>query len=161
MKKFFLICALFVFLALPVGGQTPEAKKLDEFGTIPCDEYLAHVDLITQTQAENPDAKIYVFVYEGSEKKPVYIKEGIVEWKSILPPYGLAKTRIESLKRHLKLRKIPLRNYVFANGGFREDFTVEAWLVSPGAKPPKPTPTLEKIKYRKGKAQGFSYDCGN
>jgi hypothetical protein len=159
MKKRFFSLALLIFLALPVCGQTPEAQKLEEFGTIHCDEYLARVDAILIGQANNPNAMIYVFIYEGKERQQIYKNGAFAGYKSVLPTYGTAKAKIESMKKYLKLRKQPVENYVFASGGFRADAGVEIWLVPPGAEPPKPTPGLKKIKYRKGKAQRFCLEC--
>ena len=110
-------------------------------------------------QANNPDSKIYVFVYEGKVSQPIYKESKLVGYKSLLPQYGLAKARIESMKKYLARKKVPVENYVFVNDGFREDFGVEIWMVPSDAKQPKPTPTLEKIKYRKGKPTGFCLGC--
>jgi hypothetical protein len=154
-----LISFLFLVLfPLSAFGQTKQAQKIDEFWNIPCNEYLARADMMMIAQNDNPAAKIYVVVYEGNQKGSVY-KNGNMTYRSVLPKPGLAKVVIESMKARLRKYKKPLDNYVFVNGGFREDFWVEIWLVPPGAESPKPTPTLKKIKYRKGKATGFCLDC--
>ena len=149
---FLIVCGFSVF------AQAEEARMIDEFGVIPCDEYLARVDAMAIEKANNQNAQIYVFIYEGKEKIPDY-NNGNVTYKTYLPRYGLAKAKIESMKKYLEFRKFTPQNYVFANGGFREEFRVEIWLVPPGAEAPKPTPTLEKMKYRKGKAKGFCTSC--
>ncbi|HVE56409.1 MAG TPA: hypothetical protein VNB22_06235 [Pyrinomonadaceae bacterium] len=153
-----LLPVFFCLFVLSVLGQEKEARRFDEYGTIPCDEYLARADNMIIAQKSNPDSKIYVFVYEGKEKRSVYNK-GEMTYKSVLPPRGLAKAKIDSMKKYVALKISPIESYVFANGGLREDFWVEIWVVPNGAEPPKPTPTLKKIKYRKGKARGFCLDC--
>lgn len=153
-----LLPVIFCLFVLSVFGQENEARKLDEYGTIPCDEYLARADAMIIAQKNNPNSKIYVFVYEGKEKRSVYNK-GEMTYKSVLPPRGLATAKIASMKKYVALKISALENYVFANGGFREDFWVEIWIIPNGAEPPKPTPALKKIKYRKGKAIGFCLDC--
>ena len=50
---------------------------------------------------------------------------------------------------------MPQEKFVFVESGFLEDFKVELWNVPDGATPPKPTPTLKRMKYRKGKPVGF------
>ncbi len=45
----------------------------------------------------------------------------------------------------------PSEKIVFIEAGFREKLTIEFWLVPLGAEPPKPNPTLKKMKYQKGK----------
>ena len=160
MKQKFLLAIILCLFALPVFGQTEAARKIDEFWNVPCDEYLARADAMINEQVNNPGALIYVFIYEGKEKRPFYKNGKFVDYsKFVLPQYGLAKARIESMKNYLKLRKIPLENYSFANGGFREEFWVEIWLAPPGAEVPKPMPTLKKMKYRKGKSKGFCLGC--
>lgn len=156
MKK--LLPFIFCLFVLSVVGQENAARKIDVFINATCEEYLARADAMYSVQTNNPNSKIYVFVYEGKQNKPVY-KNGNTTSKSVLPPIGLATAVIQSMKARIQIRKFPLENYVFVNGGFREDFTVETWLVPPGAEPPKPTPTLKKMKYRKGKSKGFCLGC--
>jgi len=165
MKKLILVFPLLLFFALSVFSQTEEAQKIDEFENPNCEEYLARTDAMMNVQGNNPNAKIYVIIYEGKQKRAVYKKrkgyadDEFVGYKSIFPTFGLANVSIKSMKKRLSLRKMALDNYVFVKGGFRENFGVEIWLVPPGAEPPKPMPTLEKMKYRKGKAKGFCLDC--
>ncbi|HEX2640652.1 MAG TPA: hypothetical protein VHL50_08780 [Pyrinomonadaceae bacterium] len=157
MKKL-LPVILFLF-ALPAFGQASRAEQIDAFGNIPCDEYLARAERMMTEQANNPDAQIYVFVYEGKEKRAAYKNGKFAGSTYVLPSPGLAKARIESMRKLLKSYKRPLENYVFVNGGFREEFTVEIWLVPAGAEPPKAAPSLEKMNYRKGRAYGFCLSC--
>ncbi len=80
-------------------------------------------------------------------------------WK-ILPRIGKANSRIDLIKKHLKFLRYSTKNIVFINGGFRENLTAEFWLVPRNAEPPKLTPTLKKIKHRKGKAPKLQMgDC--
>ena len=75
------------------------------------------------------------------------------------PTSGLAKAKTHSIKKLLAIRKIPAEKSVFIEAGVQENFTIEFWLVPAGAVPPKPTPTLAKMKYRKGKSYGFCLGC--
>ena len=159
MKQRFLLAVIFCLLTANVFAQTERAQKLDEFRGIFCDEYLARVDAVTIAQMNNPNAMIYVFIYEGKESRDVYKNGKFAGRKSSLPVYGSAKAKIASMKKYLKTRRMPLENYVFANGGFREQSEVEIWLVPPGAEAPQPTPTVQKVRYRKGKPLGFCVDC--
>lgn len=158
MKQKFLLIIVFSLLAATAFSQTGEARKIFEFGNVNCEEYLAAVDVMIG-QTNNLNSKIYVFVYEGKERRPVYKNGEFVNYKSVLPQFGLVKARIKSMKKRLTYRKSPLENYVFVNGGFRKDFGVEIWLIPNGVEPPKPTLTLEKMKYRRGKPSGFCLDC--
>jgi len=55
--------------------------------------------------------------------------------------------------------KFPMEKWLFINGGFRENFEVEFWLIPNGAAFPKPTATLETMTYRKGAPR--KTDCGD
>ncbi len=159
MKKALFILLISLFVKFAAFGQSPEARLFDEYGnSISCEEYLSRADAMKIEQANNPNSRIYVIVYEGKERKRDYNSKNVT-FKSVLPQYGQAAATIRTMQKRLKLNKVPIQNYIFVNGGFREQFGVEIWLVPSGAGLPKPTPTLEKMKYRKGKPKGFCLDC--
>ena len=116
MKQEFLLIVITLLLTVSAFAQADQPRMIDEFGVIPCDEYLARVDAAINEQYRNPGSQIYVFIYEGKEEKPVYKNGRFVGNKAFLPQYGLAKVKIESMKKYIKLRKISLDNYVFARG---------------------------------------------
>lgn len=143
---FFSLLILFSCLAA-VSAQSVEAVKIDEMKAMPCDYLQGWLDnFFTQVTNNSETAKGFIIVYEG--KIPFYKKES----KITNLPRGLAKTWIQTVKSHMKFRMISDEKIVFIEGGFRNDFTAEFWLVPNGATLPKASPTLEKIKYRKGKA---------
>jgi hypothetical protein len=149
-----LIFCLLLVAAVPVFAQ--EAQKFDEFEVIHCDEYLARMDNVFVHARDNPSLQIYVLIYEG--KEPVYnARRNKTEMKP--PAYGSAQAKIRSIKKYMSYRKVPVRRFSFVKAGFRENAAVEIWTVPPGAAPPKPTPMLTKIKYRKGNPYGFCTDC--
>jgi len=155
--KIKLLPIIFCLFALPVFGQENEARKFDEFGNIPCDEYLARMDAAIVEAGNNPGGRVYVFVYEGKERRAVYKRKG--GYQTVLPTRGSAKSRIESVRKYLKRRNFDPNRFVYINGGFRENFAVEIWSVPAGAEPPKASPTLGKMQYRKGKPARFCIEC--
>ncbi|CAN5844012.1 hypothetical protein BH20ACI4_BH20ACI4_18680 [soil metagenome] len=151
-----LFSALLFCLLFCVSAFAQEAEKIDEFSNIPCDDYLARVDAAIYQAHNNPTSIVYVFIYEG--------KEYIYNWRKkkteyVLPANGSAKAKIASMKEYFSTKKVLVKNIKFIEAGFRENSTVEFWLVPNGVEPPKPVPTLETMKYRKGKAKGFCIDC--
>jgi hypothetical protein len=60
----------------------------------------------------------------------------------------------------INFRRFPKEKVLFISGGFRENHTVELWVVPNGANPPKATPTLESMKYRKGKPVNMCESLG-
>lgn len=150
MKKLFL-ASLFCFL-VPVLCFTQEARQIDEFSDVFCEDYLARMDNLLVNAQENLDSTVYIFVYEGKEKS--------YKGKLLNPTRGSAKAKIDSMKKYISnVKNFSLENFSFVEAGFRENSTVEFWIVSKGVEPPKIKPTLDKIKYRKGKPKGFCIYC--
>jgi hypothetical protein len=58
-------------------------------------------------------------------------------------------------------RGLDSKRIVFVNGGYRESWEVELWLVPKGSNPPAPTPTVkpQDIKFRRGKIKKRDYEC--
>lgn len=108
---------------------------------------------------DNPSSRVFVFVYEGKTQRCKYKKDGNYTIESVLPQYGLGNAKIRSMKKYLQMRRIAAERFVFIKGGFRENFTVEIWLVPDAVMPPEPNPTLTKVKYHKGKPVGFCLSC--
>src|SRR5215204_7653582 len=104
MKQKFLLAIVFFLLTANVFAQIREARKIDEFGAITCDEYLARADTMITARANNPTEMVYVFIYEGKEKRAIYKNGKVTGYKSIFPQYGSAKAKIESMKKYIKLR---------------------------------------------------------
>jgi hypothetical protein len=58
-------------------------------------------------------------------------------------------------------RGVDAKRIVVINGGYREEWTAELWIVPKGATPPNPSPTLaaKDIRFRKGKIPKDAYEC--
>ena len=151
-----------IFLAILIGNVAflsvfaQKAEKIDEFSNINCDTYLARIDNATIRVENDPTVLVYFLIYEGKEKRYDARSHRTVLINS---PVGSAQAKIRSMKAYLLLRKSPLKNYVFVKAGFRENSTVEIWLVKNVSNLPKPTPTLEKGRYGRRKALGFCTGC--
>lgn len=147
---------IFVFaFSLSISAQNNQAREVDEFGDLCCENLLAHGDSIYNELQHNTDSKIYLLFYEGKHSIVAYNKKTKkYERQSVNPKVGegLNRTRIMALYL-TKGRKIPKNKVIVVNGGYRENYEVEIWLVPKVAEPPKLTPTLtnKDIKFRKGK----------
>ena len=151
MKKslpFLIFC--FFFFAISVFAQ--EARKIDEFGNTSCDDFLSRLEGLFVELNGLKDTKGYVFVYEGRMLNPLYNQQN----KTVYPRRGEAKAELENVRRHIIFRNYDKNGIVLVEGGFRARYTVEFWIVPNNATPPKESPTLKKMKYRKGKAE---YSC--
>jgi len=146
-----------LFCSLAYGQAVSQnAEKFDEFEETPCDEYLGRMDSAFANAHENPNTALYILIYEGKERSWSRRKNQI-EW--VFPTRRSVATKISSMKRYINLRKFPIDRVRIIRAGFRKHLSLEIWLVPRGAEPPKATPTLAKMKYRKGKAEGFCLWC--
>jgi hypothetical protein len=157
--KAILILVIVILFTLPLFSQAKSPVSIDEFGSVSCEDYLSRMDSAIIQAANNPDAQIYVLVYEGKVSR--YVKDRRGKWRIRVsnPEVGLAKAKIRSMRKYLDVRGYGERNFVFVSGGYRENFTVEMWLVPEGAEQPIPKPALTRMKYRKGKPDGFCLGC--
>ncbi len=137
-----LLIFCFVFLAVSVFAQ--EAQKIDEFGNISCDDLGNRISQVFAERAESKESKFHIIIYQGKLLRPSY--------KTIYPRRNEVKAEIEKIKSRISIFKLDKSRFVLIEGGFRERFTVEIWLVPNGEIAPKPTPTLKTMKYSKGKA---------
>jgi hypothetical protein len=151
-----IFSALIFCLLSGISAFAQEARIFDAFGPLPCDHYLSRMDVAIIQARDNPSATVYVLIYEGKESGYNSRKK---KMEYGFPIYGSAEAKIRSIKKYLSIRKLPVNRFSFVKAGFHEETFVEIWLVPRGAPPPKPTPTITKMKYRKGKAYGFCTDC--
>lgn len=147
----FLFLLLFVF---SISAQEKEARKFEEMdSTASCEiQWLVADNLFTQLQ-NDPLSTAFIIYYEGNHLVSTYKKGKLINTKSFLPRYGDANSRIQVFRDYIKLRRYDRDRILFINGGYRKEFTVEFWIVPKSADLPKPTPTLDRIKYRKGKPE--------
>jgi hypothetical protein len=160
----------FIFLCILAFASTAfaqqEARKFDEMGQLHCDDAKARLDNFAIQLQQEPTAKGYIIFYGGeSYLYGVYNKKAkqYVDVK-FLPKRGEAQLRIAPWKPYLaNNRGVEDSKIEVIDGGYRQEFKVEFWIVPPGAKPPTPTPTLKEteIKFRKGKIKRdeFFTDC--
>jgi hypothetical protein len=146
-----VFCGLFSISVL-----CQSTEKVDEFENITCDDYLARMDHAIYVASENPASTIYFLIYEGKEPQWSAQKK---KSEFLYPHWDSANAKIRSMKKYIATRRASINRFKFVKAGFRKRLTVEIWLVPVGASIPAPTPTLTKMKYRKGKATGFCIWC--
>ncbi len=121
-----------------------------------CEDVLARLGNLAIERDSEPNLIAFIIVYEGKyfDYSSFDAKNRIVR-KYELPIFGQSIARTQSMQLRLKRWNYPMSKFYFIDGGFRENFTVEFWLVPEVATPPKPKPTVEEMKYRKGKTGDF------
>jgi hypothetical protein len=152
MKKQFLSFLFLIFCFSNVFGQAKEAQKFDEFGRIQCGEFMARMDTIYQAFRDAADSKIYIIYYEDNGMQYTVWNKKLKknEIKRRAPIRGSALNLAKAIPFYLiKMRKLSPKDFVFIDGGFRESFANEIWIVPNGAEKPQPTPTVaaESVRF--------------
>ena len=153
MKQFATCVALFFLLCPAIFGQasTPTSpQKFDEFGDVNCESEYARLDNFTIGLQNYPAAKGVIIFYGGRK------------FKGRLPRRGDATARAVRLSSYLtKRRGIPQDQVMLIDGGYREEWMAELWIVPPGADLPvgQPTISIKEMKFRKGKARPRDFRC--
>lgn len=131
MRFLILVCLLFgtgVFHAASQQQSPPVARKLDSYNEIQHSEgEMWHLeDFLVPALSGDPQSKAYIIAYGGRKTEPGKARRYAVRAKNYLVNYrGIVPQRI-----------------VAVDGGRREEFVVEVWLVPKDAKPPEPSPTI-------------------
>ena len=79
-----------------------------------------------------------------------------------LPRRGEAEARVARLKPYLvNSRGLDPKRIVVINGGYRESWMAELWIVPKGADAPTTTPTVQpqEIRFRKSRIKKRDYEC--
>src|ERR671912_786136 len=106
-----------------------------------------HLEDFRERLQKEPGTKAYVIAYAGREDGP-----------------GKAQRYALRAKNYLvEARGIEPARIVTIDGGRREDFIVELWLVPGGARPPQPEPTVTRVDDLGDNLlfDSFAVDCEN
>lgn len=134
----------------------PEARKVDEFVDVNCEDEMARLDNFANELRNNPDVQGYIIFYGGKRQRNPSSNSSSLA----LPRRGEAEARAARLKPYInETRGIDI---VVVNGGYRDQWAAELWIVPKGANPPTPAPTVkaQEIRFRKGRIKKRDYECG-
>jgi hypothetical protein len=105
----------------------PVPRKFDEYGNIRFNDEKARLDNFAIALQNEPGSQGYIIAYGG--------RRGTA---------GEAQARADRAKNYLvNTRGIDAGRLVTVDGGYREDLTVELWIVPTGATPPAASPTVD------------------
>lgn len=114
----------------------PLARKVDEYGNIKFNDEKARLDNYAIELQNDPTAQGYLVCYGGRTGRT-----------------GEAQRRCDRAKNYLvSTRGIDASRVVTVDGGFREELTVELWVVPSGATPPAASPTVDPSEVRPARA---------
>ena len=160
MKRFrvpFITCLIICACAQAAAAQA-EPRKIDEYGNICCDDEKARLDNFAVELRVDPGAEAYIIYYGGRRRTYPYCHSR----RLALPVRGDAAARARLLKPYLVMtRGVEPARIKVVNGGYRESWAAELWVVPKGAAPPAPTPTVDprKVRFRKGRVNRRHYAC--
>lgn len=101
--------------------------KIDVYGDLPFEKEKEHLDHLALQLQNMPDMRGFIIAYAGRRARA-----------------GEAQARAECAKNYLvNERGIEARRIVAMDGGYREEFTVDLYLVPRGAAGPTATPTVD------------------
>ena len=119
-------------LLLILGASVSAAEKPDEYADV-CWKREKEILRNFAIELKNrPGSRGYLIHYAGRRT----------------PSQDIALRRGRRAKEYLVGLGISPERIVAVDGGFREEFTWEIWVVPPGAMPPSATPTVERSEVR-------------
>ena len=102
-------------------------RKVDEYGNIRFNDEKARLDNFAIELQNDPTAQGYLICYGGRRGRA-----------------GEAQRRCDRAKDYLvTTRQIDASRIVTVDGGYKEELSVELWIVPSGATPPTATPTVQ------------------
>ena len=111
------------------------AQEFDECNSCTFDDQKARLDNLAVELQNDPSTRAYILAYGGRTSPLVQVEKLMSRSRDYLTTQrGIDASRI-----------------VVVNGGFREEDSVELWIVPSGAAAPKPTPTVQAGDVNPGK----------
>jgi len=124
-----------VSIIAPIKKVAIVAREFDECNNCTFDDQKARLDNLGVELQNDPTTRGYIIAYGGR-----------------MSPVGQVEKLMRRAREYLTTeRGIDASRLSVVNGGFREDDSVELWVVPSGATAPQPTPTVQagEIKRRK------------
>jgi len=124
-----------VSIIAPIKKVAIVAREFDECNNCTFDDQKARLDNLAVELQNDPTTRAHIIAYGGR-----------------MSPVGQVERLMSRAREYLVTQRgIDASRLVVVNGGFREDDSVELWVVPSGATTPQPTPTVQagEIKRRK------------
>jgi hypothetical protein len=116
-----------VSMVKPLEKRAIVAQEFDECVSCSFDDQKARLDNLAVELQNDPSTIAYIIAYGGR----------------MSPSAQVDKLMTRAREYLVSQRGIDVSRFVVVNGGFREEDTVELWIVPSGAKPPQATPTVK------------------
>jgi len=124
-----------VSVIAPVEKKMIVAREFDECNNCTFDDQKARLDNLAVELQNDPTTRAYIIAYGGR-----------------MSPLGQVEKLMTRARDYLVTQRgIDVSRLVIVNGGFREEDSVELWIVPSGAAAPQPTPTVQAGEVNPGK----------
>jgi len=124
-----------VAVVAPIEKKVIVAREFDECNNCTFDDQKARLDNLAVELQNDPSTRGYIVAYGGR-----------------MSPVGQVNKLMSRARDYLVMQRgIDASRLVVVNGGFREDDSVELWIVPSGAAAPLPTPTVQAGEVNPGK----------
>jgi hypothetical protein len=142
---------MLLVLAFSLSGATSDQlRQFDEFGDLNCEDEYARLDNLALQLQNEPNAKAVIVFYGGRR------------FRGHLPKRSEAAARAARLKPYLVQRRgIPAERVEVIDGGYKEAFQIQLWVIPIEVRMPLPDPSIQAkgIKFQKGKATARQFKC--
>jgi hypothetical protein len=116
-----------VSIITPIEKKVIVAQEFDECNSCSLNDQKARLDNLAVELQNDPSTRAYIIAYGGR-----------------MSPLGQSQKLMSRAREYLvSHRGIDASRLTLVNGGFREEDSVELWLVPSGAAAPQPTPTVQ------------------
>src|SRR5215216_2691953 len=124
-----------VSIIAPIEKKMIVAQEYDECNNCSLDDQKARLDNLAVELQNDPSTRAYIIAYGGR-----------------MSPLGQVERLMKRTRDYLVTqRSIDASRLTVVNGGFREEDSVELWIVPSGAAAPRPTPTVQAGEVNPGK----------
>lgn len=124
-----------VSIIKPLEKKIIVAQEFDECNSCSLDDQKARLDNLAVELQNDPSTRAYIIAYGGR-----------------MSPLGQVEKLTSRARDYLVTKRgIDVSRLTVVNGGFREEDSVELWIVPSGAAAPRPTPTVQASEVYKRK----------
>jgi hypothetical protein len=124
-----------VSIIAPIEKKIIVAQEYDECNSCSLDDQKARLDNLAVELQNDPSTRAYIIAYGGR-----------------MSPLGQVEKLMSRTREYLITKRgIDASRLVVINGGFREEDSVELWIVPSGAAAPRATPTVQAGEVNPGK----------
>ncbi len=135
--KSILVCFSLLLVMTVDSSAAVESRKIDEVSNYNWEDLMLRLDFCATLLQNEPAASAYIIVYDGRRS----MRGEVQGWMDCIKNYMVER-------RGMDANRIKI-----VNGGYRENKTMEMWLVTSADSLPKATPTVKPkdVKFRKGR----------